>query len=95
MLNKIIHMNIFYCKIISKVFIDNIRNEMLAEIQQLKNNQYLQKEMDRESKSKEVNKVININSIKIPGLLIENTFLIKRSQMKKTTFKKLQQLLSK
>ena len=52
MLNKIIHMNIFYCKIISKVFIDNIRNEMLAEIQQLKNNQDLQKEKDRESKSK-------------------------------------------
>ena len=39
---------------------DNIRNELLAEIQQLKNNQEMQKEKDRKSKSKEVNKVINL-----------------------------------
>ena len=52
---------------------DNIRNELLAEMQQLRNNQdELKKDLDKVmNKSKEVNTVKNLIPIKISGLLIE------------------------
>ena len=72
--NKIFFFSIlFKFDFIFKVYMDNIRNELLTGIQQLKNNQEeLEKELDNVNKTKEVNKVMNIN-------LMKNTWTFNRT----------------
>ena len=79
----------FYLQIICKVHMDNIRNELLAEIQQLKNNQDLQKEMDKQSKSKEVNKVINIKLNNHTWTFNRKHFSYKKEPNEKNNFQKI------
>lgn len=68
---------------------DNIRNELIAEIQQLKNNQDLQKEMDRQSKSEEVNKVINIKLNNHTWTFNRKHFSYKKEPNEKNNFQKI------